>query len=65
MCANLRAGTCSVVVRFSGLVVFFVKYDPELPSLRFALSQFNFIVRILELSSGRANLRDEFEKYES
>ena len=61
---NLRDGVrwvriLELVVRFSGLVRVF-------PSLRFALSQFNFFVRILEMQFGReANLRDELYKHES
>ena len=51
---NLRDGVrwvriLELVVRFSGLVRVF-------PSVRFALSQFNFFVRILEISSGERRI---------
>ena len=72
MCANLRAGSS-----IFGARPCFVRYDPELPSLRFALSQFNLIVRILllrdefgrwrilEMSSRSAHLRDGSSLVES
>ena len=51
---NLRDGVrwvriLELVVRFSGLVHVF-------PSVRFALSQFNLFVRILEMSSGERRI---------
>ena len=51
MCANLRAGSSIFGARRC-----FVRYDLELPSLRFTLSK----IRSLSVQLHSANLRDEF-----